>query len=322
MRPAPSIATTASSAAWRTARMGARPVVVSALGTRAIIGARSVPGPCRLGVEVQDELDRGVGGAVVEGLAERRALEGDAQDRRPEPARLRGGLGANLPPARGEALGHRALPLGVKARKGVAGERRELGAAANEHGRLDEVEEGRRPERGAHARADVAARGAGAARGPLDLPGGLQHRPARGLDEQRLLAAEVVRHLAGEGAGLAGDLRAGDARHPVLGEQPRRRVEEGTARLAPGLAGGPGVRGGVVHGRDCTSYKQTSARAASPSPEVRFSAGTRRPPRWPASPASATLLAASTNRPRAPCPPPAPSATPRSRAPPSRTTRP
>src|SRR6476469_2838253 len=118
----------------------------------------SAPAAARLAVEVEDELDRGVGGGVVERLPGGGAFEGDAEDRRPESARLRRGRGTDLPPAGDEALGDGALALQVQPRERLPDARREIGAAAHERRRLDEVEQCRRLKLGLHARAHVAAR--------------------------------------------------------------------------------------------------------------------------------------------------------------------
>src|SRR3954447_15547445 len=75
----------------------------SATSATAAIRRRSIPALVGLGVEVQDEVDGGLGRGVVEGLAIGRALDRDAEDRRPEPPRLRGRLGADLPAASDQA---------------------------------------------------------------------------------------------------------------------------------------------------------------------------------------------------------------------------
>ena len=91
-------------------------------------------------------------------------------------------------------------------------------------------------------RADVRARRARPLAGALDLGRGAQHAAARGLDEQRLLAAEVVRDLARERPRRLRDLGLRDARQAALGEQRRGRVEQRPAGLLPGRAGRAGMR--------------------------------------------------------------------------------
>src|SRR3954471_16223007 len=110
------------------------------------------------GVQVEDERDGRLGARVVEGLPGGGPLEGDAEDRRPEATGLGGRVRADLPAAIDEAFGDGALPLDMQAGEGLAHERGELGAAADEDGGLDEAEQRGGGERRAHERADVGAR--------------------------------------------------------------------------------------------------------------------------------------------------------------------
>src|SRR3954453_23412764 len=109
MRPAPSIATTASSAAWRTARIRARPV--AAPRSSGAASATAMAAPVRALIDVQHDLDGGLGGRVVEARPGDRRLECRPEDRPPEGARPRGRLGAHPPAARDQPLGDGALAL-------------------------------------------------------------------------------------------------------------------------------------------------------------------------------------------------------------------
>src|SRR4051794_10059693 len=205
---------------------GATPVVVSASTVSPVVLVR---------MQVEHEQDRGLGRGRVERGAERRALQDDTQDGRPEGARLDGGRGHEGPAAAGEVLLDRARPLGVQALERALDGPGQLGPPAGEEHRLDEAQQRGRVGSGVDDRADVGELRARPRPGPLHLGGGAQHVAARRLDEQGLLGAEVVRDLAREGVRAVRDLGQRDVRKAGGREQRARRVEQLRAALAPRL---------------------------------------------------------------------------------------
>src|SRR4051794_18032628 len=130
--PSPAWAATSKPACSSTRTAAARrSAESSAITTR----MRSATAAIGIRIEVQDKLDGGLHAGLVERLADRGALECDAEDRRPEPARLRRRAGADLPVAPHEVLDHGPLALDVQPREGVAHRRREVRTAAHEQRR-------------------------------------------------------------------------------------------------------------------------------------------------------------------------------------------
>ena len=218
---------------------------------------------------------------------------------------LRDGLGADLPAPGGEVLDDRPLCLGVEAGERLTHAGREVWTAPGEHSRLDEAEQRRILERRVDDRAHVAPRAARRRPGPLDLRRGVQHGTARRLHDERLLAAEVVRHLAREHAGLARrsrrrTRRRGHGRRTAASRRPAAHSGSG-ARPRGSHADRPPASDRASGTRlDCLPYKQISQLVPAAESGVRFAATTWRRSRSPSRQGTETVLFPSHRPPGAP----------------------
>ena len=167
------------------------------------------------------------------------------------------GSAPDHPAAGSQVLADRALGLGVEALEGLVHAGRQVLPRVDEQRGLHKAKESRRLERRVHDGAHVGPRTALGLPCLFDLGCRPQHTATRRLDEEGLLAAEVVRDLAREGAGCARDLGGGYIREPAFPEQPAGSVEQRPPRLPARRARCPWIRV-RAHRVDCASYKQRS----------------------------------------------------------------
>ena len=194
------------------------------------------------------------------------ALERDAERDRPEPAGrdVRGMM--RVPPVTRHLAAIGARGLDMQPLDGARDLGDQVGPLACESQRFDEQHQ----PVGSHHAIDHRARvGLGRARpgrrffGTL---GDVEDVATRGLDEQRLLGAEVVGDLARKGIGRAGDRGDGGAVEAMRLEQLARRVEQARAHALAGAARrARTVAGRAIAGRgDPAACGREALRARAP----------------------------------------------------------
>ena len=170
--------------------------------------------------------------------AHRIALDHHADRDRPEPPRGRVGIAQRLPAVPLDLAGIGAQPLAVQPLDGALDQRREILAAARQRQRFGKEGDRIRRRHALDQRARIFPRRLRLQRRLLGRARHIQHVAAGGLDEQRLLGAEVIGDLARKGVGGGRDIRDRGAGQAPLLEQAAGAVEQARAHLASGRAGG------------------------------------------------------------------------------------